>query len=109
MSDPDRYLSLVMMMILTGTCPLSGGVPVWGRGKQRFLHKYLSMSGESVTFAPVKSRAHGIERGLRFSNVAESQYNTNIVHIEEVTFSPLVKKAVTPSFGSKNKQNFISI
>ena len=34
-----------------------GGVPVWGRGKQRFLHKYLSMSGESVTFAPVKSHA----------------------------------------------------
>lgn len=63
------------------------------------------MSGESVTFAPVKSRAHGIEPWLRFSNVAESQYNTNIVHMEEVTFLPLVKKAVTPSFGSKNKQN----
>jgi hypothetical protein len=67
------------------------------------------MSGESVTFAPVKSQAQATEQRPRLSNVAESQYNTNIIHMEGTTFLPLVKKAVTPSFGSKNKQNFISI
>lgn len=31
MSNPDMYLSLVM----TGTCPLSGGVPLEGTGKAK--------------------------------------------------------------------------